>query len=69
MSRRCVLRASLWKVCPIWTLVVRDPHFALVQWNDIDLYHAYRDFTTDPVSFHGDELRAFIQKLVSISPR
>ncbi|KAG1898688.1 glycoside hydrolase family 31 protein [Suillus fuscotomentosus] len=29
-----------------------------VQWNDIDLYHAYRDFTTDPVSFPGDELRA-----------
>ncbi|OAX43109.1 hypothetical protein K503DRAFT_779399, partial [Rhizopogon vinicolor AM-OR11-026] len=34
-----------------------------VQWNDIDLYHAYRDFTTDPVTFPGDELRAFIQGL------
>ncbi|KAG2028415.1 glycosyl hydrolases family 31-domain-containing protein [Suillus americanus] len=40
-----------------------------VQWNDIDLYHAYRDFTTDPVSFPGNELRAFIRELVSISPR
>ncbi|KAG2123725.1 glycosyl hydrolases family 31-domain-containing protein [Suillus cothurnatus] len=36
-----------------------------VQWNDIDLYHAYRDFTTDPVSFPGDELRAFIQELAA----
>ncbi|KAJ8583907.1 hypothetical protein M405DRAFT_827759 [Rhizopogon salebrosus TDB-379] len=34
-----------------------------VQWNDIDLYHSYRDFTTDPVTFPGDELRAFIQEL------
>jgi hypothetical protein len=39
-----------------------------VQWSDIDLYHAYRDFTTDPVSFPADELRAFIQELVSVSP-
>jgi alpha-glucosidase len=47
------------------------PQFSLghaVQWNDIDLYHAYRDFTTDPVSFPADELRAFIQELVSVSP-
>ncbi|KAG1730127.1 glycosyl hydrolases family 31-domain-containing protein [Suillus paluster] len=36
-----------------------------VQWNDIDLYHAYRDFTTDPVSFPGDELREFIQELAA----
>ncbi|KAG2130855.1 glycosyl hydrolases family 31-domain-containing protein, partial [Suillus clintonianus] len=36
-----------------------------VQWNDIDLYHAYRDFTTDPVSFPGDEVRGFIQELVA----
>ncbi|OJA15520.1 hypothetical protein AZE42_11697 [Rhizopogon vesiculosus] len=36
-----------------------------VQWNDIDLYHAYRDFTTDPVSFPADELRAFIQELAA----
>ncbi|KAJ8591089.1 glycoside hydrolase family 31 protein [Rhizopogon salebrosus TDB-379] len=34
-----------------------------VQWNDIDLYHSYRDFTIDPVTFPGDELRAFIQEL------
>ncbi|KAG2148632.1 hypothetical protein BD769DRAFT_1660159 [Suillus cothurnatus] len=33
-----------------------------VQWNDIDVHHAYRDFTTDPVSFPG-ELRAFIREL------
>ncbi|KAG2343401.1 glycoside hydrolase family 31 protein [Suillus weaverae] len=36
-----------------------------VQWNDIDLYHAYRDFTTDPVSFPGDEVREFIQELAA----
>jgi alpha-glucosidase len=32
-------------------------------WNDIDLYHAYRDFTVDPVTFPGDEHRAFIEEL------
>lgn len=40
---------------------------ALVMWNDIDLYHAFRDFTSDPVSFPGDQVRAFIQELVSSS--
>ncbi|KAI0933026.1 hypothetical protein AcW1_000034 [Taiwanofungus camphoratus] len=34
-----------------------------VMWNDIDLYHAFRDFTSDPVSFPGEEMRAFIQEL------
>ncbi|EIN04539.1 hypothetical protein PUNSTDRAFT_108330 [Punctularia strigosozonata HHB-11173 SS5] len=34
-----------------------------VMWNDIDLYHARRDFTSDPVSFPGDEERAFIEEL------
>ena len=34
-------------------------------WNDIDLYHALRDFTTDPVSFPIDEVKAFIEELVS----
>lgn len=38
-------------------------------WNDIDLYHALRDFTTDPVSFPADEVRAFIEDLVSCPPR
>ena len=33
-------------------------------WNDIDVYHAYRDFTTDPVSFPADQMRAFIEELV-----
>ncbi|GAW03388.1 glycoside hydrolase family 31 protein [Lentinula edodes] len=33
-----------------------------VMWNDIDLYHAFRDFTSDPVSFPGDAMRAFIQE-------
>ncbi|RPD82750.1 hypothetical protein L226DRAFT_450346 [Lentinus tigrinus ALCF2SS1-7] len=34
-----------------------------VMWNDIDLYHALRDFTSDPVSFSGDEMRSFIREL------
>lgn len=36
----------------------------IVMWNDIDVYHALRDFTTDPVTFPGEEVRAFIQELV-----
>lgn len=35
----------------------------IAMWNDIDLYWAYRDFTSDPVSFPGDEMRAFINGL------
>lgn len=38
-------------------------------WNDIDLYHAFRDFTTDPVSFPSNEVRDFIHELVRIKPR
>ncbi|KAG9005981.1 hypothetical protein FRB93_009082 [Tulasnella sp. JGI-2019a] len=34
-----------------------------VMWNDIDLYHAYRDFTVDPVSFPGSEMKAFMAEL------
>jgi alpha-glucosidase len=32
-------------------------------WNDIDLYQAYRDFTTDNVSFPAAEHKAFIDSL------
>ena len=35
-----------------------------VMWNDIDLYHALRDFTTDPVSFPADQMKSFIAELV-----
>lgn len=41
--------------------------FFKVMWNDIDLYHALRDFTSDPVSFPAEEVRAFIQDLVRLS--
>ncbi|PFH47654.1 glycoside hydrolase family 31 protein [Amanita thiersii Skay4041] len=34
-----------------------------VMWNDIDLYHANRDFTTDPVSFPAESVRALITEL------
>ncbi|KAF8132870.1 glycoside hydrolase family 31 protein [Boletus edulis] len=36
-----------------------------VQWNDIDLYHAFRGFTTDPVRFPGEELQQFIEQLTA----
>lgn len=36
----------------------------VVMWNDIDLYHAVRDFTTDPVSYPISEVKAFIEELV-----
>lgn len=33
-------------------------------WNDIDLYHAVRDFTSDPVTFPGEAVREFVKELV-----
>jgi len=36
-------------------------------WNDIDLYQAVRDFTTDNVSFPGEKVREFIRELVRCS--
>ena len=35
------------------------------QWNDIDLYHSYRGFTADPVTFPAEKLQQFIEHLVS----
>ncbi|KAF8898025.1 glycosyl hydrolases family 31-domain-containing protein [Gymnopilus junonius] len=40
-----------------------------VMWNDIDLYHAVRDFTSDPVSFPADEMQAFIRELKANNQR
>lgn len=34
-------------------------------WNDIDLYHAFRDFTSDPVTYPREAMRAFTTELVS----
>ncbi|KAI0353239.1 hypothetical protein OH77DRAFT_1497460 [Trametes cingulata] len=36
-----------------------------VMWNDIDLYHALRDFTTDPTSFPADQMKEFIGELTA----
>ncbi|KAK7045115.1 glycoside hydrolase family 31 protein [Favolaschia claudopus] len=33
------------------------------QWTDIDLYHAYRDFTTDPVTWPLEQVADFIREL------
>jgi hypothetical protein len=41
--------------------------YGIVMWNDIDLYHAFRDFTSDPVTFPGDEVRKFVRELVHVS--
>jgi len=38
-----------------------------VMWNDLELYHDYRDFTVDPVTFPANEMRDFIRNLVSCS--
>ena len=35
-------------------------------WSDIDLYHAYRDFTTDPVRYPTEDMRDFISDLVRV---
>ncbi|KAF7966062.1 hypothetical protein HWV62_40232 [Athelia sp. TMB] len=37
----------------------------IVIWNDIDLYHDLRDFTTDLINFPGGEMREFINELKS----
>ncbi|KZV75263.1 glycoside hydrolase family 31 protein [Peniophora sp. CONT] len=36
-----------------------------VMWNDIDLYHDLRDFTSDPVRFPPEAMRSFIQSLAA----
>lgn len=35
-----------------------------VMWNDLELYHNYRDFTVDPVAYPAHEMRDFIRSLV-----
>ncbi|KZV75261.1 glycoside hydrolase family 31 protein [Peniophora sp. CONT] len=43
---------------------MRDAGIPLeVMWNDIDLYHDLRDFTSDPERFPPEEMRAFTQEL------
>ena len=44
-------------------LILINPH--AVMWNDLELYHDYRDFTTDPATFPAEEMRKFIRDLVS----
>ncbi|EIM91809.1 uncharacterized protein STEHIDRAFT_151169 [Stereum hirsutum FP-91666 SS1] len=34
-------------------------------WNDIDVYHSLRDFTSDPISYPGDQMREFIANLTA----
>lgn len=55
--------SSLFYIC---SGLLNINHNKSVMWNDIDLYHAVRDFTSDPVSFPADEVRDFIRELVSV---
>ena len=47
------------------TILVVSAYVFEVIWNDIDLYHAYRDFTTDPVRYPAEDIRGFISELAS----
>lgn len=61
-------RRFLWKVdssSSTTTLVVSSYVFKVI-WSDIDLYHAYRDFTTDPVRYPAGDMRNFISELASV---
>ena len=61
MSRR-----FLWKVSPHFSDYPVSTYVFEVIWNDIDVYHAYRDFTTDPVRYPVEDMRGFISELVSV---
>jgi hypothetical protein len=70
----CGPRMSPWKVRSFWKETPRkglNPPGLLaltncsVMWNDLELYHDYRDFTVDPVTFSANEMRDFIRNLVS----
>jgi hypothetical protein len=60
-------RRFLWKVrsCSASALAVSAYVFEVI-WSDIDLYHAYRDFTTDPVRYPARDMRGFISELASV---
>jgi hypothetical protein len=70
----CAQRISPSKVRSFWKETPRKGLHPLglpaltncsVMWNDLELYHDYRDFTVDPVKFSPNEMRDFIRNLVS----
>ena len=48
------------------TILAVSAYVFKVIWSDIDLYHAYRDFTTDPVRYPAEDMGDFISELVSV---
>ncbi|KAN0082905.1 glycoside hydrolase family 31 protein [Tylopilus felleus] len=60
-----------WGYTDIWELkdVVQEMRAANipqeVQWVDIDLFHAHRDFTMDPARFPPEEVKKFIRDLTA----
>jgi alpha-glucosidase (family GH31 glycosyl hydrolase) len=48
------------------TILAVSAYVSKVIWSDIDLYHAYRDFTTDPVRYPTEDIRSFISALASV---
>jgi hypothetical protein len=60
-------RRFLWKVSSYSpTILAISAYVFKVIWSDIDLYHAYRDFTTDPVRYPASVMRDFISELASV---
>ena len=52
---------------PLWMFALTSRHVVCtVMWNDLELYHDYRDFTVDPVMFPANEMRDFIRNLVGL---
>ncbi|KAI9567881.1 glycosyl hydrolases family 31-domain-containing protein [Boletus coccyginus] len=57
--------SSIWEVKDVVAQMRAASIPQEVQWTDIDLYHAYRDFTTDPVSFPPEEVAKFVSDLAA----
>lgn len=64
MTRRFLWKVGLGVLLRL-SLTVSFYVFEVI-WSDIDLYHAYRDFTTDPVRYPAEVMKNFTSELVSV---